>query len=152
MTAATHLAGAALTASLLRGFGVEVGLLEGLALAWGAVMPDVDTTTSGPGKFLRPLSTFLERRFGHRTLTHSLPVLLALALLLLPLRQAAPGAYGAFLTGYLSHLLLDTMNVNGVPLLWPWRVQFFFFPSREWRIRYASPQEATLALFLALSG
>ncbi|WP_460170241.1 metal-dependent hydrolase, partial [Thermus sp. FJN-A] len=71
MTAATHLAGAALTASLLRGFGVEVGLLEGLALAWGAVMPDVDTTTSGPGKFLRPLSTFLERRFGHRTLTHS---------------------------------------------------------------------------------
>ncbi|WP_460170292.1 metal-dependent hydrolase, partial [Thermus sp. FJN-A] len=82
MTAATHLAGAALTASLLRGFGVEVGLLEGLALAWGAVMPDVDTTTSGPGKFLRPLSTFLERRFGHRTLTHSLPFLLALALLL----------------------------------------------------------------------
>jgi hypothetical protein len=35
MTAGTHLAGAALTASLLRGFGVEVGLLEGLALAPG---------------------------------------------------------------------------------------------------------------------
>ncbi len=150
MTAGTHLAGAALTASLLRGLGVEVGLLEGLALAWGAVMPDLDTTTSGPGKFVRPLSSFLERRFGHRTLTHSLPFLLALALLLLPLRQAAPGAYWAFLSGYLSHLLLDTLNVNGVPLLWPWRVQFFFFPSREWRIRYASPQEATLALFLAL--
>lgn len=54
MTAGTHLAGAALTASLLRGFGVEVGLLEGLALAWGSVMPDMDTITSGPGKFLRP--------------------------------------------------------------------------------------------------
>jgi inner membrane protein len=152
MTAGTHLAGAALTASLLRGLGVEVDLLEGLALAWGAVMPDLDTTTSGPGKFVRPLSSFLERRFGHRTLTHSLPFLLALALLLLPLREASPGAYWAFLAGYLSHLLLDTLNVNGVPLLWPWRVQFFFFPSREWRIRYASPQEATLALFLALSG
>ncbi|WP_304653888.1 metal-dependent hydrolase [Thermus sp. NEB1569] len=150
MTAGTHLAGAALTASLLRGLGVEVDLLEGLALAWGAVMPDLDTTTSGPGKFVRPLSSFLERRFGHRTLTHSLPFLLALALLLLPLREASPGAYWAFLAGYLSHLLLDTLNVNGVPLLWPWRVQFWFFASREWRIRYASPQEATLALFLAL--
>lgn len=150
MTAGTHLAGAALTASLLRGVGVEVGLVEGVALAWGSVMPDIDTTTSGPGKFVRPLSSFLERRFGHRTLTHSLPFLLALALLLLPLREASPGAYWAFLAGYLSHLLLDTLNVNGVPLLWPWRVQFWFFASREWRIRYASPQEATLALVLAL--
>jgi hypothetical protein len=35
MTAGTHLAGAALTASLLRGFGVEVGLLEGLTFAPG---------------------------------------------------------------------------------------------------------------------
>jgi hypothetical protein len=26
------------------------------------------------------------------------------------------------------------------------------FAAREWRVRYASPQEATLALFLALSG
>ncbi len=150
MTAGTHLAGAALTASLLRGVGVEVGLVEGVALAWGSVMPDIDTTTSGPGKFVRPLSSFLERRFGHRTLTHSLPFLLALALLLYPLWRASPGVYWAFLAGYLSHLLLDTLNVNGVPLLWPWRVQFWFFASREWRIRYASPQEATLALVLAL--
>ncbi|WP_326490780.1 metal-dependent hydrolase [Thermus caliditerrae] len=151
MTAGTHLAGAALTAAFLRGFGVEVGLLEGLALAWGSVMPDVDTTTSGPGKFLRPLSSFLERRFGHRTLTHSLPFTLLLALLLYPLWRASPSAYWAFLAGYLSHLLLDTLNVNGVPLLWPWRVQFWFFAAREWRIRYASPQEATLALALALA-
>ena len=35
MTAGTHLAGAALTVSLLRGFRVEVGLLEGLAFAPG---------------------------------------------------------------------------------------------------------------------
>ncbi len=150
MTAGTHLAGAALTASLLRGFGVEVGLVEGVALAWGSVMPDIDTTTSGPGKFVRPLSSFLERRFGHRTLTHSLLFTLALALLLYPLWRASPGVYWAFLAGYLSHLLLDTLNVNGVPLLWPWRTHFWMFASRDWRIRYASPQEATLALVLAL--
>ncbi|MFN4071456.1 MAG: metal-dependent hydrolase, partial [Thermus caldifontis] len=99
MTASTHLAGAALTASLLRGLGLEVGLVEGVAVAWGSVMPDIDTTTSGPGKFVRPLSSFLERRFGHRTLTHSLPFLLALALLLYPLWRVSPGVYWAFLAG-----------------------------------------------------
>ncbi|MDW8358776.1 metal-dependent hydrolase [Thermus sp.] len=150
MTAGTHLAGAALTAGLLRGLGLEVGVVEGLALAWGSLMPDVDTTTSGPGKFIRPLSSWLERRFGHRTLTHSLPFTAALALFLYPLLRVNPSAYWAFLAGYLSHLLLDTLNVNGVPLLWPWRMQFWFFAAREWRIRYASPQEATLALSLAL--
>jgi len=152
MTAGTHLAGAALTAALARGFGLDVGPLEALALGWGALMPDVDTTTSGPGRFVRPLSSWLERRFGHRALTHSLPFLLALALLLYPLHRASPGVYLAFLWGYLSHLLLDTLNTNGVPLLWPWRVQFWLFASRDLRIPYGSPQEATLALFLALAG
>ncbi len=152
MTAGTHLAGAALTAAVARGFGLDVGPLESLALAWGALMPDVDTTTSGPGRFVRPLSSWLERRFGHRTLTHSLPFLLALALALYPLYRTSPGAYFAFLWGYLSHLLLDTLNTNGVPLLWPWRVQFWLFASRDLRIPYGSPQEATLALFLALAG
>ena len=152
MTAGTHLAGAALTAALARGFGLEVGPVEGLALAWGSLMPDADTTTSGLGRFVRPLSSWIERRFGHRTITHSLPFLLALALLLYPLYLANPGVYLAFIWGYLSHLLLDTLNTNGVPLLWPWRVQFWLFASRDLRIPYGSPQEATLALFLALAG
>ena len=148
MTAGTHLAGAALTASLLRGFGLELGPAEYLALGWGAVLPDLDTTTSGPGRFARPLSAWLERRFGHRTLTHSLLFLALLWAAALPL---PPGPRTALLAGWASHLLLDTLNVNGVPLLWPLRLQFWFFPSRALRVRYGSPQEATLALFLALA-
>ena len=148
MTAGTHLAGAALTASVLRGLGLELGPAEYLALGWGAVLPDLDTTTSGPGKFARPLSAWLERRFGHRTLTHSLLFLALLAALTLPL---PPGPRVALLAGWASHLLLDTLNVNGVPLLWPLRLQFWFFAARSLRVRYASPQEATLALVLALA-
>ena len=104
MTAGTHLAGAALTAAVARGFGLDVGPLESLALT------------------------------------------------LYPLYRASPSAYFAFLRGYLSHLLLDTLNTNGVSLLWPWRVQFWLFASRDMRVPYGSPQEATLALFLALAG
>ncbi len=152
MTAGTHLAGAALTASLLRGMGVEVGLLEGVALAWGSVMPDLDTTTSGPGRFVRPLSSFLERRFGHRTLTHSLPFLLALALLLLPLHRANPSVYWAFLAGYLSHLLLDTLNVNGVPSSGPGGCSSGSLRRANGASATGAPRRLPWPLFLALFG
>ena len=38
----------------------------------GALFPDVDTPTSLIGKVCLPLARLLERRFGHRTVTHSL--------------------------------------------------------------------------------
>jgi len=152
VTAGTHLAGAVLTASLLRGFGLELDFPEACVCLLGSLLADVDTTTSGVGKFVKPLSSAIETRFGHRTVTHSLTFSLVLALALYPLLLWQPAAYWAFLWGYLSHLLLDTFNVNGVPLLWPVRVQFWFFPSRSLRIKYGSQTETYLAVFLLLSG
>ena len=72
MQAGTHIAGAALTAAVLRGFGVEIGPPEVLALVVGSLLPDIDTTTSGTGRFVKPVSKLIETKFGHRTLTHSL--------------------------------------------------------------------------------
>ena len=146
MTAGIYLAGAVLTAAVLRGAGVDVGFPEALVCLVGSLLADIDTTTSGVGKFARPLSNFLETRFGHRTVTHSLLFCLLLGLILWPLEQVQPASYWAFLWGYLSHLLLDTFNVNGVPLLWPARVQFWFFPARSMRIKYGSPAESVVAL------
>ena len=107
MTAGTHLAGAVLTASLLRGFGLELDFPEACVCLLGSLLADVDTTISGVGKFVKPLSSAIETRFGHRTITHSLTFSLVLALVLYPLLLWQPAAYWAFLWGYLSHLLLD---------------------------------------------
>lgn len=149
MQAATHLAGAALTLAVARGFGLPVGPFEAGALLLGSLLPDIDTTTAGAGRYVRPLAAWIETRFGHRTVTHGLLFAVGASALLLPL--GVPVAL-ALLYGVLSHLLLDTMNVNGVPLLWPYRLQFWFLPNRSSRIRYGSPQETTLAVALALSG
>lgn len=143
MQAATHLAGAALTAAVARGFGFEIGPPEVLMLVVGSLLPDIDTTTSGAGKFLKPLSGWIESRFGHRTVTHSLVFTVLVAALCLPF--GVPVAL-ALLYGVLSHLLLDALNVNGVPLLWPARLMFWFWPSRAMRIRYGSSAESGLAL------
>lgn len=147
MQAATHLAGAALTAAVCRGFGLEVGPPELLALVAGSLLPDVDTTTSGAGKFIKPVSGWIESKFGHRTVTHSLLFTVLFSALLLPL--GVPVA-GAMLWGILSHLLLDSLNVNGVPLLWPSRLMFWFWPSRSMRIKYGSTGESTVALVCAV--
>lgn len=149
MQAATHLAGGLCALALARGFGLEVGPWEVGAALLGSLLPDVDTTTAGAGRYVRPLAAWIETRFGHRTITHGLLFAAACTLLLWPL---GPSVALALLYGVLSHLLLDTMNVNGVPLLWPWRLQFWFLPNRSSRIRYGSPQETTLAASVAVVG
>ena len=150
VTGATHIAGAVFTMAVARGMGLEVGPLELITCMAGSLVPDIDTQNAGMGRFLRPVSGFLEKRIGHRTLTHSLLFLVALWLVLLPLSSVNPSSVTAFLIGVLSHILLDTANVNGVFLLWPARVQFVFLPIRSMRIKYGSPAEAYLAVVMLL--
>ena len=147
MQAGTHIAGAALTAAVLRGFGVEVGPPEVLALVVGSLLPDIDTTTSGTGRFVKPVSRLIETKFGHRTLTHSLLFTVLFSVIWWPL---SPSLATAFFWGILSHLLLDTLNVNGVPLLWPGRLMFWFWPRRSMRIKYGSSGETSVALVCAV--
>ncbi len=47
-----------------------------------SVLPDIDHTRSIIGKIFLPFSRFINRRFGHRTITHSLLVLLISSLLM----------------------------------------------------------------------
>ncbi len=141
MKAATHAAFAGVVGVTAAGFGAHPGTVGAGALLLGALLPDVDTAHSGLGRWVRPVSTRLERKFGHRTLTHSLLGTLVVACVFSWLLLLNPAALVWLLIGYLSHLLLDTANVSGVPLLWPWRLQFWLVGNRAWRVPYGSPQE-----------
>jgi len=93
------------------------------AAAVGAWLPDVDSPQSKAGFCLYPLAAFLERRYGHRTVTHSWVGAAVFALLCLPLLffPALKVLYWPFLIGYMSHLLGDAATKSGVPLAWPSR-------------------------------
>jgi inner membrane protein len=56
----------------------------GLAVL-GSQLPDIDTTTSTIGKIFFPLSSFLEDRFPHRSITHSLLATGLIAAIALPI-------------------------------------------------------------------
>jgi len=75
-----------------------------------------------------PLSRWIERRFGHRTLTHSWTFVAGLALVLLPIVALNGELYLMFLAGYASHPILDSMTVTGVQLFYPLSTARCVFP------------------------
>ena len=109
MKATTHAGFAALVYLLfLTTAGIALSPLNAAIVACAAVLPDVDTGGSRAGRVCPPLTRFLERRFGHRTLTHSLLMMGILGLILLVPVLLGSDAAACFLLGYASHPFLDT--------------------------------------------
>lgn len=95
-----------------------------LAVSFGALLPDIDLPSSVIGRVFYPISTWINRRYGHRTITHSL-----FALLLFGSNALIGYTFGinipAFIfLGYFSHLLIDMLTPMGVMLFFPNPMQF----------------------------
>ena len=120
----------------------------------GSLLPDLDSPKSAPGRFLPFLSQPIERRWGHRTVTHSLLAFLGLAVALLPLGWYRGTWYAALLIGYFSHLVIDCTTKSGVPLFHPHPVQCVIPGNDRFRLQAGSMREwgllGVLVLFLVL--
>lgn len=140
MLAPTHsVFGIFLTLIILAIFGIRFSLHWTVILfaVIGAILPDIDHQRSVIGKLFRFISSPLEHKFGHRSITHSfigwgiatagfgiLVLITALILGLIPgmqfsISNLAPRWLAAFSIGYISHLILDMFNKRGSQLLWP---------------------------------
>lgn len=96
------------------------------ATVFFALLPDVDHTRSLIGKVFYPAASFLQKRFGHRTITHSLFFYLSV----IGLMWLAPKAYAVVCTYALgSHLLFDMCTKQGIPLLYPFSKRPFVLPA-----------------------
>ena len=151
MRAATHLATAGLTGVMATGFGADLTVASGAALAVGSLLPDIDTQHSGLGRLIKPLSSKIERTFGHRTITHSLLGMVSLGILSLPLLLIYSPVWVWLQVGVFTHILLDTANVTGVPFLYPLRTQFWMLGNRSWRVPYSSPREFAWLAVISLT-
>jgi inner membrane protein len=141
---------------------LDLGVLAA-ATAIGALLPDLDAaqskikhlTISGM-KPMMVVSQFIHRRWGHRSLLHSLPGLgliavLGIAVVLsLGIPPLAWQILLALLLGYASHLLADACTKSGIPLLYPNRKRFHLMP-HSWRITTGSRAEDLLFVLLALA-
>jgi len=115
--------------------GDASGMIWGAAAGCvAALLPDIDHPGSLAGRVFRPVSLYLEERWGHRdspTHTALFVLLAALPLVVLWLLIGCSTApfWGAA-TGGASHIALDAPTKSGVR---PWR--YIWFIPQKWRER-----------------
>lgn len=132
MMAVTHCSIAAAGTSLI--LGTANPLLLGLSII-GSQLPDLDTTTSTIGKIFYPISSWIEDRFPHRSITHSLLATAAITAVSLGVNYFfLHGSIKAAIALPLGHLLScfsDTFTKQGVQL---------FYPEPVWAISVSNPR------------
>jgi inner membrane protein len=122
--------------------------------ALASILPDIDEPRSRMGRFCPPVSHWLYRKVGHRTLTHGVFGWVVAAVVFLPLKFLPTDVplYGAAMVGFVSHGLLDLANLEGVALTYP------LFPHHRWvfpgdvayRVKQRSSREDALRIVGAL--
>lgn len=94
-----------------------------LLTALFGLLPDIDSHTSTIGRTFPFLSKPLESRYGHRTITHSLIALITVG----TVTYFVYHSHWVWLTAaYGSHFIIDMIFGAGVPLLWPYPINFYF--------------------------
>lgn len=92
--------------------------------AFFSLLPDIDHTKSIIGKPFYPISVYLDRKFGHRTITHSLICYVLLIIFITAIERiflTTNDISQIFIWSYGSHLILDMLTVQGIPLFYPFK-------------------------------
>ena len=124
--------------------GPVLGTLAVMAVMIGALTPDLDQPTANIWRRMLGGNTvgnfFQFFSGGHRHFTHSLLGIGGIGWLLSAAVHrfvhpayvpAALVLWRAFMIGYVSHPLADTLTDHGVPWLWPLKINFKFPPGPE---------------------
>jgi inner membrane protein len=146
MLAKTHILFGAAAGSLL------VGTADPLCLGAAAIasqLPDVDTSKSIIGRILFPISRLIERRFPHRTITHSFLATIVIAALAWPVRWYSVPMWKAALWGYFFGWFADTFTRSGVAAFYPLTLARLVIPANP-RLRLASGSKAEYVLMVLL--
>lgn len=118
------------------GVSLILGIADPLAICLAMVdsqLPDIDTSTSTIGKIFFPISGWIESRYPHRTVTHSLLATAGIALLAMAIGYItkAPLTWAALPLGHLIACFSDCFTKQGVML-------FYLYPA--WAVSVANPR------------
>ncbi len=87
-----------------------------------SLLPDIDHTKSLIGKAFYPLAKWLDRNYGHRTITHSLLFISLLSFISFTIEKYFSDSYTystILFFSVFSHYVLDMITVQGIPLFYP---------------------------------
>lgn len=154
MTAPTHISFSLVTYFILVGMTGLLGLhpITILFLVLGSLMPDIDTVTSALGRTVYPLASYIEKRWGHRTITHSFVGTAIVGVIVSPLFFWNASYFYALMFGYFSHIFIDCANKQGPMLFWPSSIRGVLPGRKEYRITVSSKPEFILMTFFIVLG
>ena len=141
MMAITH---AAISAAVV---GLSLQTVDPIVLAvaiTASQIPDIDTSTSSIGQIFWPISRWIEKRYPHRSVTHSLLFTIGLAAISIGLwwqYQIDIKAAIALPLGHLAACFSDTCTKQGVQLFWPSPLWCVFGLNPKRRLTTGSPNE-----------
>jgi membrane-bound metal-dependent hydrolase YbcI (DUF457 family) len=125
---------------------------------FASLLPDIDHTKSLIGKLFFPLAKYLDKNYGHRTITHSLTFLIPLLLVIIFLELNIINPYFErigtsfsliFFFAFLSHLILDMLTVQGIPLFYPFLRNPCVIPANPTlRFKSGNIKSEAIALFI----
>ena len=116
----------------------------------GSQLPDIDNTQSTVGRMVWPLARFIEERWPHRSITHSLWATVAIAIASFTICNYLQSPHWLALPlGHFVAICTDTLTPEGVQLFWPSPVWAVCGSNPNARIRTGSKGELTLLAFFA---
>jgi len=149
MISVTHISfGVLLTEFILTSLGIEPSTTTLVLSGIGSLLPDIDTPKSAIGRIFPP-SKVIEQKYGHRQITHSwIFIILALILFSPFILFLGLLKYFCLIIGVISHIMLDMVNISGVPFFYPSPSRFVFPESKDLRIEVSSKKEYILLAIL----
>lgn len=150
MTAPTHIIASISAISFVSLLvpSYNLGLSHFIVGSFFSMLPDIDNPRSFIGRILFFFSTPVDRKFGHRTITHSFLFLFLITSvfyllgfiytrsLVIPLSLSC-----TVFISYFSHLFFDSMTKQGILAYYPSRLWGVFPRRASWRIRTGSKIE-----------
>jgi inner membrane protein len=122
--------------------------------AVASLMPDMDTSTSPAGRIFFFVARYLERRFPHRSCTHSLVASFIVGIASYTIAIAGNISINlahAFNLGYFFGYFADVFTPSGCEIFWPSRIRGVWPGNRNHRLKTNSPMEyvvMTVLVFL----
>lgn len=150
MMSPTHIAFSVGITSLVLGTAHPVALL---AAALASMLPDVDTSKSIAGRYLSPVSRWLEKRYAHRTVTHSFLASGIFTLATYPtVLLWGTEVWQALVLGYFTGWFADVFTKTGVAAFYPSPARLVIPMNPRYRLSTGSRAESfLLAILVALA-
>ncbi len=152
MMAPTHMLASALATSLI------LGTADGAILVVSAVsglLPDIDISTSVAGRVFIWVANWFEKKYPHRSCTHSLVATGVVAVVVYSIVHFLfHGKYldfaHAITIGYFFGWLIDCFTKSGVEMMWPATERYVCPGNKVYRLRSGSPVEYILLIILVI--